>query len=145
MPASDQCHEQVIRALKSAGWVIVRENFPLAGFQPQRHFQVDLQVSFADAENPVRALLIEVKCFQEERRDTTELYTAIGQYMVYRDRIEQLRLEFDLYLVVPESVFNRLFNAGLMQMIKRNRIKIVVIDVQSEVVVKWLPKPMPNL
>lgn len=136
MSAFDQCHDQVVRALEKAGWRL--EKAPL-------RVQVESRVAYIDAEmsrgmNGKREslLLLEVKCFATKNATTTELYEAIGQYLVYRAMIVEREKPHAVYLAVPEHNFSDIFDSPVMRVLKESQIKVIVVNLEIEEVVKWI-------
>ncbi len=136
MPAIDQCQEKIVRALQKEGWQVVRA--PL-------RVQVDLRVACIDVEmsrgvNGSRELLLlaEIKCLSGEDANTAELYEALGQYLVYRAMIFERKLPHSVYLAVPEGAFDDIFDVAVMRVVNESRIRIVVVNVETERVVKWI-------
>lgn len=81
---------------------------------------------------------MEVKCFPDGSADTSELYTALGQYLIYRGILEQQQINLDLYLAVPVEAYEDVFSRMALKSIEMNRVKIVVVDMEREVIVQWL-------
>lgn len=136
MPAVDQCQEQIVRALQKEGWQVVKAPLRL---------QVDLRVAYIDVEMSRDAngsresmLLVEIKCFSGPDASTTELYEALGQYLVYRAMILEWGLPHSVYLAVPEGGFNDIFDGSVMRVVNESRVRIVVVNLEAERVVKWI-------
>jgi hypothetical protein len=55
-------------------------------------------------------VVVEVKCFPESSAETTDLYTSIGQYLIYRAWLRQNSVNADLYLAVPVHAYERVYN-----------------------------------
>ncbi|MBI5667494.1 MAG: hypothetical protein HZC41_05755 [Chloroflexi bacterium] len=136
MPAFDQCHDQVVRALQKEGWTL--ESSPHKLSLPPRVVYVDLQMSRRTNGTREHMMLVEVKCFPDEASTTHDLYSSIGQYLVYRAMIQELELPFSLYLAVPETIFELVFDQPIMRVIQESDIRIVVINLGREEVVKWI-------
>ena len=67
-----------------------------------------------------------------------DLENALGQYILYRNIIEELEPDRTLYLAVDEEVFVTIFDESLGQMlIRKNQLKLLVFDRTEEVIVKW--------
>ena len=136
MPAVDQCHEQVKRALQKDGWQLLAEQYRL--YVPkERQLYVDLYLSRQVNGTREQLLLTEVKCFPERSAITTELYQAVGQYLFYRDKIDVLKLSAILYLAMPLHVFEYL-DDSVERVMRRYEIHTVVIDLDAERVVRWI-------
>lgn len=136
MPAVDQCHDQVVRALEKSGWRLYRS--PANFFTPERTVFIDMELSRRQNGTSEQIILVEVKCFPESGSMTKELYSSIGQYLVYRAILQELELVYDLYLSVPQHIFVSLFDSAVNRVINDNQLKLVIIDLESEEVVKWI-------
>lgn len=67
-----------------------------------------------------------------------DLENALGQYILYRDIIEELEPDRALYLAVREEVFETIFQESLGQMlIRKNQLKLIIFNKAEEVIVKW--------
>lgn len=139
MPAPDSCHQQVVRALKKDGWEIEREQLPLEDTEDVPYLYVDILARKRNngISRAIKTILIEVKCFQNPDNDTTELYKAVGQYLLYRTRVERIQLNIDLYLVIPQHVFQRIYTGAVAQMFWVFEVKFVVIGIVKEEVLRW--------
>ncbi len=63
----------------------------------------------------------------------------MGQYVVYRDILLETALDFELYLAIPQGTYKSYFQRQLTQMIiKRNKVKLLIFDTDSEVIVQWI-------
>jgi hypothetical protein len=136
MPAFDQCHEQVIHALQKDGWKL--EKSPAKLSLPPRLIYVDLLKSRGSNDTHKEIALVEVKCFPDEDNTTRDLYTAIGQYLVYRAMIMELEMALDLYLSIPSTIYQAIFDKPVERVMAESRIKLVIINLVDEEVVKWL-------
>jgi hypothetical protein len=134
MPALDACHPHVVNALVKDGWTVDRDPFRL--LIGRRSVFIDLEVS--NPHNDQRILLIEVKCFPDRESTTRDLYTALGQYLIYRAMLAQANSPFPLYLSIPADVFATIFDASVLKAVADNRIQLVMVDLDSEVVTQWI-------
>jgi XisH protein len=134
--ALDSCHEQVVSALRKAGWEL--------GSQPFYVLVEDFAV-FPDiqaqriGDTGEEIIVVEVKCFADERSDLDELYRAIGQCLIYRSVLKLKPISAKLYLAIPDIVYYRLFNTPVVAMtIAELQIKILIVDIDQEEIVQWL-------
>ena len=134
--ALDTCHEQIVRALEKAGWNVASSPFKL--ILPSRLVYIDLRMSRGMNGSRDQIVLVEVKCFPDQKSTTRDLYTSIGQYLVYRAMIVQSEFPYSLYLAVPEHIFSVVFDTAVMQVVNESSIRIVVINVQTETVAQWI-------
>lgn len=101
MPSFDQCHEQVMRALQKDGWRITDQQVLMK--VGRRRVFVDLRATHAANGSRQEMTLVEVKCFPELQNTSQEIYTAVGQYIIYRAMLQELELDIPLYLSIPEA------------------------------------------
>ena len=136
MPAFDHCHEQVVRALQKDGWTVVQS--PASLFTIFRHAFVDLEMSRGMNGRQETGLFVEVKCFPDPDNTTRDLYTSIGQYLVYRAMLIELEETSPLYLAVPLKIFETIFDSSVVRVIQESQIRIVVVDLVTETIDKWI-------
>ena len=135
MPAYDQCHPQVVRALAREGWEV--RHSPLFLDSGERTLFVDLELVRKTQDQDERIMVVEVKCFPASSAETTELYISLGQYLVYRGLIAQNHIDADLYLAVPIHAYEGVFFDLARSVVDELHVKLVVIDLDREVVVQW--------
>lgn len=134
MPALDSCHLQVVHALENAGWTVSPKPFVLRVDRTSR-LHIDIEAFHIQEE---AIMVVEVKCFQDPNAETYDLYTAIGQYLIYRSLLKQRNLTRPLYLAIPIEAYRDIFQRLAMPVIAENGIKMIVIDIVREVIVEWL-------
>ena len=65
---------------------------------------------------------------------------ALGQYVLYLQILDEMKIDRLLYLAVPQRTFNSVFKIELGQMLlKRKIIRLLVFDDNKEVLVRWIP------
>jgi hypothetical protein len=107
-------------------------------FLTYRAAYIDLEASRSINGTRQQVVLVEVKCFPENQKPTTLLYTAIGQYLVYRAMLIEDDVTTPLYLSVPTGMFERLFDDAVMRVVRNNKIRLVIIDLETETVEQWI-------
>lgn len=136
MPAKDIYHNTVKNALIKDGWTITHD--PLRLKWGNDLLYVDLgaeQLLTANKEG--QKIAVEVKSFVSYS-NMADLENALGQYILYRNIIEELEPDRTLYLAVHEEIFATIFEESLGQMlIRKNHLKLVIFDRSEEVIVKW--------
>lgn len=137
MPAVDHCHPQIERALAKDGWRISARPFVLR--TPYSRLFVDFEAQRFENGATQRIIVVEAKCFPETSTQLSELYTAIGQYLVYRDHMQQMGILETLYLAVPTFAFEDVFQKFGMGVIQQSAIKLIVIDLEQEEIKAWIP------
>lgn len=134
MPALDACHPHIVHALEKAGWIVSPVPF-LLRLDRQHRLYIDIQ---ARQVNDSSILVAEVKCFQDPTAETSDLYTAIGQYLVYKGLLEERSVNIPLYLVIPTTAYAGIFRRMGMPAVTQNHVKMMVVDLRREVIVRWL-------
>ena len=89
-------------------------------------------------DNRQEVILVEVKCFPEDSSSTRQLYTALGQYLVYRSMVRQKALEAEVYLAVTSDAFDGVISQLGLPAIRENRVKMMVVGIRNEVIRQWL-------
>jgi hypothetical protein len=136
MPAYDQCHPQVVHALEREGWEVRRS--PLFLDSGERTLFVELELVRKTQDQDERIMVVEVKCFPPSSAETTELYVSLGPYLVYRGLFAQNHIDADLYPAVPIHAYEGVFHDLARSLLDALQIKLVVIDLDREVIVQWL-------
>jgi hypothetical protein len=74
------------------------------------------------------------------RSDVKDLEQALGQYVLYRQVLNEMQSDRTLYLAVSEEIFNSVFTIELGQvLLKNNLVKLIVFDKESEAILQWIP------
>lgn len=137
MPKLDDCHSQIVHALEKEGWSVSTNPYvlPITG---RRRLFIDIFAErYADTQ-PQTAIIVEAKCFTDAVGELDELYTAIGQYVVYRSALKQKGILHPIFLAVPTHAYDGIFQQIAMPVVDEIRIKMVVVDVDEEVIQQWL-------
>ncbi|MEG3902333.1 element excision factor XisH family protein [Microcoleus sp. B4-C5] len=138
MPAKDIYHDTVKRALQKDGWIITHDPFPLQ--IGRKRLSADLGAErLINAEKGTQKIVVEVKSFVG-RSDVKDLEQALGQYVLYRQVLNEMRIDRSLYLAISQPIFNSVFTIELGQLLLKNQIiKLIVFDDKSEAIVQWIP------
>jgi hypothetical protein len=131
MPALDQCHEQIANSLRKAGWKVDDKPYVIRLISGRRFF-IDIQAQRDQNE----IIVVEIKCFADNQ--INELYTGIGQYLVYRSLLERKGISRSLYLAILSTAYIQIVQELAMDIIVAEKIKLIVVDVDQEVVEQWL-------
>lgn len=136
MPALDRCHEQVVRSIEKEGWRI--RNAPAVFTNVERTVYIDVEAVRNNNGVQQSVLLMEIKCFPQEQRTSHDLYTGIGQYLIYRAMLAEKRRYDLLYLAVPQESYEKVFDRVVMRVIEQSHIHMVIVNLEREEVVQWL-------
>jgi hypothetical protein len=134
MPRLDDCHLQIVRALEKEGWKVSNAF----------HIRTQKRVVYIDAlawrgtnGESQQILLAEIKCFPDTQAATTELYLAFGQYILYRAVLAEVNNPTPLYLAVPEHIYQTVFDSTTRRAVSDNRIKLLLVDLDTETITRW--------
>ncbi len=136
MPAKDIFHDIVKNALIKEGWIITDDPLYLD------YGGVDLYVDLGAekliaAEKDQQKIAVEIKSFNRPSL-ITEFHSALGQFLNYRLVLEDLDPEREVYLAISEDVYEAFFTLVFTQKaIKKYHIKLIVYDVNQEVIKQW--------
>ena len=136
MPALDKCQQQVVNALQKEGWQLLKS--PYNVFTIYRTIYIDIAMSKGQNGTQQQIIVIEIKCFPDPNSTTRDVYTSIGQYLIYRVMLESMEMANNLYLAVPDAIFNAVFDEAVMKVVKADRIKMVIVDLDAEAVTRWI-------
>lgn len=134
MPVKDKYHDTVIRALQKDGWTIDEQQMRL--LVDKRRLWIDLRVSRGDLTVTV---LIEVKGFENIPSPVDYLYSAVGQYIIYRAIIEEKGPHLPLYMAIPLDAYMGILSEEIGRLtVRKLNIRLIVFDPDSEEIVQWI-------
>ncbi|MBD0328063.1 XisH family protein [Nostoc sp. 'Peltigera malacea cyanobiont' DB3992] len=138
MSAKDVFHEVVKKALQKDGWQITHD--PLSISVGGVNVSIDLAAEkLIAAEREGEKIAVEVKSFLEKSSAISEFHTALGQFINYRGALRRRQPERVLYLAVPLTTYKTFFQLDFPQaMIEENQVKMIIYDVEQEVIFKWI-------
>jgi len=137
MSTKDIIHDAIKHALVKDKWIIIAAPFRL------RYEDLELFADLAAkrtlvAEKSGRKIIVEVKSFAG-RSLVRELQQSLGQYIMYRDVIELTHLDYELYLAISEATYRDFFTQKAIQVIvRRHNLNLLVVNMHTEEVVKWI-------
>lgn len=137
MSARDFYHEAVKQALIKEGWTITHD--PLTLKSGGTAISIDLGAErLLAAQRGNEQIAVEVKSFARQSV-LSEYHSALGQFINYRQVLEDEKAKRELYLAVPVEVHQTFFVLPFAQAsIQRNQLKLLVFDPIEEVIVEWI-------
>ena len=132
MPSSDRCLPQIKRALEKAGWFVAAE--PHLIYVPGKRNPLLADIHATRGLNTV--IIAEVKCFHDNLFN--ELYTAIGQYLVYRALLREINDTTPLYLAIPSHAYHGIFEIAGRFVVKEVKINLLVVNTEKEEIEQWV-------
>ncbi|MBE9201800.1 MULTISPECIES: XisH family protein [unclassified Nodularia (in: cyanobacteria)] len=138
MPAKDVFHQVVKTALYKDGWQIT--NDPLTISVGGVSLSIDLGAEkLIAAEREGQKIAVEVKSFLQQSSAISEFHTALGQFINYRGALRRLQPDRVLYLAVPLTTYKTFFQLDFPKdMVSENQVKMLVYDVEKEVIFQWI-------
>lgn len=133
----DRFHDVVRVALEKEGWTVTADPYEIT--VDDVDFEIDLAAEqLLAAELGDRKIAVEIKSFISPS-NVSEFHTALGQFLNYRDALQTIEPERQLFLAVRvpvyESFFQRRFIAAAVE---RYQLRLTIYDVQQEVIQRWL-------
>jgi hypothetical protein len=137
MSAKDIYHEAVKQALIKDGWTITHD--PLTLRSGGAAISIDLGAEkLIAAQKGNEQIAVEVKSFAGQSV-LSEYHSALGQFINYRQVLEEEKAARELYLAVPVEVHQTFFVLPFAQTsIQRNQLRLLVYDANEEVIVEWI-------
>jgi hypothetical protein len=137
MSRKDLFHELVKKALSQSGWVITDD--PLYLSIGEVNIQIDLAAEpLIAAQKEDQKIAIEVKSFVNTSQ-ITAFYTALGQYLTYQTALKIEEPDRVLYLAIPISTYEILFQEVLIRETLRNHpVKLIVYDKLTQEIELWI-------
>ncbi|MBE9256025.1 MULTISPECIES: XisH family protein [Aphanizomenonaceae] len=138
MSAKDVFHEVVKKALQKDGWQITHD--PLSISVGGVNLSIDLAAEkLIAAEREGEKIALEIKSFLERSSAISEFHTALGQFINYRGALRRRQPDRVLYLAVPLTTYKTFFNLDFPRdMIEENQVKMIIYDVEHEVIAEWI-------
>jgi hypothetical protein len=133
----DRFHNVVKTALEKEGWTITADPYEIN--LDDVDFEIDLAAEILlAAERGDRKIAVEVKSFLSPS-NVSEFHTALGQFLNYRDALETVDPDRQLYLAVRLAIYDGFFQRRFIAAaVKRYRLKLMVYDVKQEAIAQWL-------
>jgi XisH protein len=135
--AKDIFHNNARIALEKDGWLITAEQLRID--LNESYVEIDLMAeSLLAAERAGERIAVEVKSFLGKSL-MSEWHTALGQFLDYRDALEEAEPGRVLYLGLPIDAYNdKVFQGNFIQRrIAREQVKLIVFDPESNIIVLW--------
>jgi hypothetical protein len=138
MPARDFYHDVVKAALIADGWTITHDPLKLSVGKKDLFVDPGAERLLA-ADKEGRKIAVEVKSFPGAS-DVADLENALGQYVLYRDILEESEPDRLIYLAISWKVYEDLFQEPIGQLLlRRQHMRLIVFDPQKGVILQWIP------
>jgi len=134
--AKDAFHTVVKTALEKEGWLITHDPYALQSGTLELYVDLGAEKVIA-AEKRGQKIAVEIKSFLSPSK-ITELYAALGQFIIYRIALQEQEADRTLYLAVPSTVYNNFFILPFIQsVIKSNQLCLLIYNIEQEAISEW--------
>jgi len=138
MAAKDLYHNIVIEALQKDGWIITDDPFTITFGSRDVFVDIGAEKTTIGASKAGHQLAIEIKSFINQSA-ITDLHRAIGQFVMYEVLLDELKITREVYVAVPKNSYDGIFSEEIGQlMIRRQKIKLLIFDVETASIVQWI-------
>jgi len=137
MAAKDVFHDTVRNALGKDGWTITHDMFHIK-IEDGTEVVIDLAAErVIIAEKDAEKIAVEIKSFLS-LSPFYEFHAALGQFLNYREVLDEYEPQRLLFLAVPLETYTTLFRRKMIQrVLQRYSIRLIVFDPDDEVIVSW--------
>lgn len=135
--AKDRFHDVVKIALEKEDWQITDDPYEIN--VDDVDFEIDLAAEqLLAAEREHQKIAVEIKSFISPS-NVSDFHTALGQFLNYRDALETIEPDRLLYLAVRVPIYETFFQRRfIVAAVQRYQIRLIIYDVQQEVIFQWL-------
>ncbi len=122
---------------KKDGWTVTHDPFTIR--LEDVKFYVDLAAEKTiETDEETRKIAIEIKVFGG-LSFLNEFEKAVGQYLIYKQFLNDLFPERILFLAVSTDVFEESFSLPSIQaVVTKQEIKLLVFNPETEEITKWI-------
>ena len=133
----DRFHDVVRTALEKEGWKITADPYEIN--VDDIDFEIDLAAEqLLAAELGEQKIAVEIKSFISPS-NVSEFHTALGQFLNYRDALEKIEPDRQLFLAVRNPIYESFFQRRfIVSAVERYQLRLVIYDVQREAIAQWL-------
>jgi XisH protein len=138
MPARDYYHAIVCDSLQKDGWTITHDPYRLK-LARKKNLYIDLGAEqLIGAEKDIQKIAVEIKSFRGAS-EMNDLEEAVGQFVLYDRLLRRYEPERKLYLAVPESVRESIFEEEAGKVLLEDEIiRLFTFDIDQKEVVRWI-------
>ncbi|MBC6475189.1 MAG: XisH family protein [Hormoscilla sp. GM102CHS1] len=136
--ARDIFHQQFKNALIKDGWKITHDPLTIRISEAVK-LQIYLAAESAiAAERNAEKIAVEIKSFISDS-DISSFHMALGQYLNYRQALEEQEPERLVYLAIPVDTYKDFFQLPFIQRsLGSNHVKLITYDPKQEEIKQWI-------
>lgn len=137
MAKRDIIHDAVRTALEKEQWIITDD--PLyVKVEGGRGIEIDLGAErLIAAQRGNKKIAVEIKSFLSTSI-LNSFHQALGQYLDYRDALEENEIKREIFIALPEEIYNQIeVFPFILRRIQKYKLKLIVIDIETQKIVLW--------
>ena len=137
MSARDKFHRAVRTGLEKDGWTITDDPLMVKTGEVAQYIDLGAE-NLVAAEKDGRQIAVEIKSFLSSS-PITDFHGALGQFLNYREALEEEEPGRKLYLAVPDDTFKDFFSLPFTEkMVRKYGLPLIVYNAETEVLRKWI-------
>ena len=136
MPQKDIIHGSVRIALEKDGWTVTGDPYTITYRRSQLY--ADLCAERQEPDGTHQVIIVEVKSFRGNSA-LNDFHTALGQYISYRDLLQEIGVNYPIYLALTQKAYRTVFNLDAVQVIAaREHLLLLIIDADKQEILQWI-------
>lgn len=133
----DVIHNAVKNALMKDGWAITDDPYVIQYRRTTLYADLGAERPIA-AERDGQKLVVEVKSFVGASK-IQDLKETLGQYDIYRYRLEETAPERKLYVAVSAIAYKSFLSQDMIQLIlHKHQLPLIVVRTETEEIAQWI-------
>jgi hypothetical protein len=133
----DIIHQAVKNALIKDNWIITHDPYTIQFKDELLYADLAAERTIA-AERKGQKIIVEIKSFIG-RSTIQDFKLALGQYILYRQLLDEIAATYKLYLAVSDDTYTFDFQRTIIQfIIHRNQIPLIIVNTAREEIVEWI-------
>ncbi|MEM1324421.1 MAG: element excision factor XisH family protein [Bacteroidota bacterium] len=134
--ARDIIHDAVRKALEKDKWLITDD--PLDIRLEGTTLYIDLATErVLEAQKGKEQIIVEIKSLSK-RSLLESIYGALGQYIIYRDALEEVEIKRAIYLAIAAQKYERLKEIPfLLRSLEKNGVKLIIVNIKEQKIEAW--------
>lgn len=137
MPAKDIYHDAVKLSLVKDGWTITNDPLLLQYGAKDLFVYLGAEKILA-AEKSGNKIAVEIKSFISPS-PMNDLEKAIGQYILYKNILEEIEKDRLLYLAVTNIAYKDIFAEPIGQLVmSKNHLRLMVFNSSKQEIAQWI-------
>lgn len=134
--ARDKYHDLIKNLLEKDGWTITHDPLFVKTLITRLEIDLGAEKILAAEKNSVK-IAVEIKSFLGHST-LHDFYKALGQFVFYQTALQQEEPDRDLYLAIPQFVYEYLFQDPITEKLAAsNKLKLIVFSVQKGEITLW--------